>query len=327
MVLICAIWGFQGRSKRMDFSAGHGYFLIGGLILVGAGLLIVSLIVNVRVAHSVRHDIRHREKLLEYYRNIFSQLGVILIGIGVSLFIFFFQQNYQDQRKRETELQLVLAKLAARIARGAAVVESLGEFDALLDDGGPYISPELGGTNAAISAHGAELGKQVAEILLVERDVEVQAFEILNLSRDFEASFVVNELDPTLWFNIVRDESEIKYATTQLALDYKDLQDAIGGESIEVAIANPEKERKIKQEALDIFYDADLLRQRSRRLLGRACWLFSKGRSFVNLGPVDEIEADARSHQEWIDRSKRFLTQLTSGSGDCFKLLQFTPAP
>ena len=82
---------------------------------------------------------RHREKLLEYYRNIFSQLGVILIGIGVSLFIFFFQQNYQDQRKRETELQLVLAKLAARIARGAPVVESLGEFDALLDDGGAYI--------------------------------------------------------------------------------------------------------------------------------------------------------------------------------------------
>ncbi|TIP78463.1 MAG: hypothetical protein E5X60_39710, partial [Mesorhizobium sp.] len=119
--------------------SGQGYFLIGGLILVGAGLLILSLIVNSRVAHSVRHDMRHREKLLEYYRNIFSQLGVILIGIGVSLFIFFFQQNYQDQRKRETELQLVLAKLAARIARGAAVVEYLSEFDALLDDGGPYI--------------------------------------------------------------------------------------------------------------------------------------------------------------------------------------------
>ncbi|WP_292265663.1 hypothetical protein [Mesorhizobium sp.] len=162
---------------------------------------------------------------------------------------------------------------------------------------------------------------------MVERDVEVQAFEILNLSRDFEASFVVNELDPALWFNIVRDESEINYATTQLVLDYKDLQDAIGGDSIAVAIANPEKEAKIKQEVLDIFYDADLLRQRSRRLLGRACWLFSKGRSFVNLGPVNEIEADARSHQEWIDRSKRFLTQLKSGSGDCFKLLQFSPAP
>ncbi|MER8426387.1 hypothetical protein [Mesorhizobium sp. M1403] len=310
----------------MGLNSGYGYMLIGGLILVGAGLLVVSLIVNLRVAHSVRDDVRHREKLLEYYRNIFSQLGVILIGIGVSLFIFFFQQNYQDQRKRETELQQVLAKLAARIARGGAVVEALGEFDALLDDGGAYVSPELGGNNAAVSAHGTALAKQVSQILLVERDVDVQGFDTLNLSRDFEASFVVNELNPTLWFNIVRDESDIKYATTQIALDYKDLQDAIGGEAIEVAIANPEKERKIKQEVLDIFYDADLLRQRSRRFLGRACWLFSKGRGFVKLAPANEIEADARSHQEWIDRSKPFLTQATPGSGDCFKLLQFGPA-
>ncbi|MER8973627.1 MULTISPECIES: hypothetical protein [unclassified Mesorhizobium] len=310
----------------MDFNSRHGYLLIGGLILVGAGLVVVSLIVNLRVAHSVRDDVRHREKLLEYYRNIFSQLGVILIGIGVSLFIFFFQQNYQDQRKRETELQQVLAKLAARVARGSAVVEALGEFDELLDDGGAYVSPELGGNNAAVSAHGTALAKQVSQILLVERDVDVQGFDILNLSRDFEASFVVNELNPMLWFNIVRDESDIKYATTQIALDYKDLQDAIGGEPIEVAIANPEKERKIKQEVLDIFYDADLLRQRSRRFLGRACWLFSNGRGFVKLAPANEIEADARSHQEWLDRSKPFLTQLKSGSGDCFKLLQFGPA-
>ncbi|TIR78254.1 MAG: hypothetical protein E5X15_13070, partial [Mesorhizobium sp.] len=164
----------------MDFSAGHGYLLIGGLILVGAGLLIISLIVNLRVAHSVRDELRHREKLLEYYRNIFSQLGVILIGIGVSLFIFFFQQNYQDQRKRETELQQVLAKLAARVARGAPVIETLGEFDEILDEGGAYVGPEHGGSNAAITARGTELAKQVEKILLVERDVDVRDFEILN---------------------------------------------------------------------------------------------------------------------------------------------------
>ncbi|KUM24961.1 hypothetical protein AU467_28430 [Mesorhizobium loti] len=310
----------------MDFSAGHGYLLIGGLILVGAGLLILSLIVNLGVAHSVREDVRHREKLLEYYRNIFSQLGVILIGIGVSLFIFFFQQNYQDQRKRETELQQVLAKLAARIARGAPVVASLGEFDEVLDEGGPYLSPDLGGKNAAISAQGTELGKQVAKIRLVERDIDVGDFDILNLSRDLETTFVVNELDPTLWFNIVRDENEIKYATTQLALDYKDLQDAVGGEPVEAAVADPEKERKIKQEVLDIFYDADLLRQRSRRFLGRACWLFSKGRGFVTVAPADAIEADAKSQQEWIEGSKPLLTQARSGSGDCFKLLRYGPA-
>ncbi|RAZ84142.1 hypothetical protein DPM33_31950 [Mesorhizobium hawassense] len=307
----------------MNFSAGHGYLLIGGLILVGAGLLILSLIVNLRVARSVRDDVRHREKLLEYYRNIFSQLGVILIGIGVSLFIFFFQQNYQDQRKRETELQQVLAKLAARIARGAPVMQSLDEFDELLDEGGPYLSPDLGGKNTAVSLQGTELGKQAAKILLVEHDVDIGEFEALNLSRDFEASFVVNELDPRLWFDIVRDESEIKYATTQLALDYKDLQQTIGGEPVGTVVADPEKERRIKQEVLDIFYDADLLRQRARRHLARACWLFGQGRGFVKAAPVDAIEADARSHQEWLDRSKPVLTQSSSGSGDCFKLLQY----
>ncbi|TGP57317.1 hypothetical protein EN873_04320 [bacterium M00.F.Ca.ET.230.01.1.1] len=307
----------------MDFSAGHGYLLIGGLILVGAGLLIISLIVNLRVAHSVRDDVRHREKLLEYYRNIFSQLGVILIGIGVSLFIFFFQQNYQDQRRRETELQQVLAKLAARVARGAPVVETLGEFDEVLDAGGAYVGPEHGGKNAAISAEGAELGKQVEKILLVERDVDVRDFDILNLSRDLEATFVVNELDPTLWFDIVRDENDIKYATTQLGLDYKDLHDAIGDEPVEAAVTKPDKGQKIKREVLDILYDADLLRQRSRRFLGRACWLFSKGRGFVALPPTDAIEADAKSQQEWIDRSKPVLTQSKSGSSDCFKLLRY----
>ncbi|RWI19736.1 MAG: hypothetical protein EOQ94_22510 [Mesorhizobium sp.] len=310
----------------MDFSAGHGYLLIGGLILVGAGLLIISLIVNLRVAHSVRDELRHREKLLEYYRNIFSQLGVILIGIGVSLFIFFFQQNYQDQRKRETELQQVLAKLAARVARGAPVIETLGEFDEILDEGGAYVGPEHGGSNAAITARGTELAKQVEKILLVERDVDVRDFEILNLSRDLEATFVVNEIDPTLWFNIVRDENEIKYATTQLALDYKDLHDAIGDEAVEAAVAKPDKEPKIKHEVLDILYDADLLRQRSRRFLARACWLFSKGKSFVALTPVDAIETDTKSQQEWIDRAKSVLTQTKSGSGDCFKLLRYGQA-
>ena len=309
----------------MDLSRlpAHTYLLIGGLVLVGGGLLIISLIVNLRVAHSVRHDVRHREKLLEYYRNIFSQLGVILIGIGVSLFMFFFQQNYQDHRRRENELQQVLAKMAVRVARGAPVMEALAEFDPILDEGGPYVRPEDGGTNGAVSAKGPALAKQVADLLLVERDVDVQEFEVMNISRDLESSFVANELDPALWFNIVRDESEIRYATTQLALDLKDLHDAIGDAPVEIAVADPDKQAKIKQEMLDVFYDADLLRQRSRRLLGRACWLFSKGTGFVALKPVAEFEADTKSHQEWLDRSERFLTQAKSGSGDCFKLLRY----
>jgi len=109
-------------------------------------------------------------------------------------------------------------------------------------------------------------------------------------------------------------------------LDYKDLQDAIGGEPIEIAVANPEKERKIKQEVLDILYDADLLRQRSRRFSAERAGSSAMARSFVSLEPAAEVEADAKSHQEWIDRSKRLLTQSSSGSGDCFKLLRYSPA-
>jgi hypothetical protein len=313
----------------MDLSTipGHSYLLIGGLILIGAGLVIISLIFNLRVAHSVRHDVRHREKLLEYYRNTFSQLGVILIGIGVSLFIFFFQQNYQDNRKREAELQQVLAKMAVRVARGAPLMEAVGEFDPVLDLGGPYVRPEDGGANGAVEAKGQDLARQVTALLLIERDVDLQQFESIDMSRDFESSFVVNELDPALWFNIVRDESEVDYATKQLALDLKDLHDAIGSGPVELAVADPAKHAAIKQEVLDIFYDADLLRRRSRQLLGRACWLFSKGSGFVALKPVAEIEAETKSHQEWLDESEKFLTQVKSGSGDCFKLLRFERAP
>ncbi|MDI7860611.1 hypothetical protein MRS76_01460 [Rhizobiaceae bacterium n13] len=315
--------------NAMVFSAdlGHNYLLIGGLISVGTGLLIISLIVNLRVAHSVRHDVRHREKLLEYYRNTFSQLGAILIGIGVSLFIFFFQQNYQDQRKRDAELQQALAKMALRIARSAALMESLAEFDALLDDGGPYVDPEKGGANRAVAVEGTDLATQVSEILLVERDVDVREFEVMNLSRDFESSIVVNELDPELWFSIVRDESDIKYSTTQLGHDYRDLLAALGGLAPDVAVLDPEKHKRIKNEVLDIFYDADLLRQRARSLLGRTCWLFSHGHGFPALKPAEAIEADAGSHREWLEQARPLLTRLKSGSGDCYTLLRAEPTP
>jgi len=117
--------------------------LVAGLVLIGIGLLIISLIVNARVVHSVRKDERHQEKHFEYYRNTFSQLGVVLIGI--SLFIFFFQQSYKDEHDRDAELRQILAKMAIRIGRGAPIMESLAEFDPILDDGGPYIDPQTGG--------------------------------------------------------------------------------------------------------------------------------------------------------------------------------------
>ena len=206
----------------MNYNAlsSHGYLLVAGLVLIGIGLLIISLIVNARVVHSVRKDERHQEKHFEYYRNTFSQLGVVLIGIGISLFIFFFQQSYKDEHDRDAELRQILAKMAIRIGRGAPIMESLAEFDPILDDGGPYIDPQTGGENGAVTARGADLAKQVQALFLVERDIDLHQFEILNFSNDLESSFVINELDPHLWFNIARDESYAKYAMTQLEFDY-----------------------------------------------------------------------------------------------------------
>ena len=71
-----------------------GYLFIAGLTLFGVVLIFLSLIINGHVAANVRNDLRHREKLLEYYRNTISQVGVILIGIGISLSVFYFQQGY-----------------------------------------------------------------------------------------------------------------------------------------------------------------------------------------------------------------------------------------
>ena len=58
-----------------------GYLLIGGLTLVGLLLIFLSLVINSHVAHNVRADLRHREKLLEYYRNTFSQAARLPRGL------------------------------------------------------------------------------------------------------------------------------------------------------------------------------------------------------------------------------------------------------
>ena len=232
-----------GFSGLIDFGGtfSHGYLLIGALILIGVGLLLLSLVVNVRVGRSVRADERHREKVFEYYRNTFSQLGVILIGIGVSLFIFFFQQNYQDQKRRETEINQLLAKQSVRIGRAAALVRSLSEYDRLLDDGGPFVNPEDGGNNRAVTAKGADLAEQVRQVRLVDRDIDLEDFSVFNFSRDLEASTLITELDPKLWFAIVEDESDIHYATAQLAQDFDDLKSEIGTDPVASVLSDPER--------------------------------------------------------------------------------------
>ncbi|MFL6690328.1 MAG: hypothetical protein ACJ8IR_09120 [Alphaproteobacteria bacterium] len=305
----------------------HGYLLIAGLAMIGAGLVILSLFVNTRVVQSVVRDERHREKQFEYYRNTASQLGVLLIGIGVSLFIFFFQQNFKDQHDRDLELKQVLAKTAIRAGRTAPSMEMLNEYDAILDKGRPYVRLQNGGANAAVIAPGAAFAQQVRELLAAERDVDLTQFENFNFSRDLESSSVIETLDPRLFANVTRDESYLNYAVTQLKLDYKDLQESIGDEPVDKALSDPAKEAKIKDEVLDIFYDADLLRDRSRRLLGRACWFVKSGRKFVSLRPLRAVEADYKSHTAWLHEAKSFYGQLQGNGTNCFELLHYSTVP
>lgn len=112
------------RMDLVDFF-GHGYQLIGSLILLGASFLVISVALNRRIAMIVLKEEPHLEKIYEFYRNTLTQLGVLLIGIGVSLFIYFVQQNYENQRRRDAEIQQVLAKLQSRIGDAAATLESL----------------------------------------------------------------------------------------------------------------------------------------------------------------------------------------------------------
>ncbi len=310
----------------MDFiGVDKGYLFIAGLTLIGAVLIVLSLILNGHVAANVRNDVRHREKLLEYYRNTLSQVGVILIGIGISLSVFYFQQNYQERSRRAAELQQILAKMSLQAARGAAEMPSLAEFDAMLDAGQPYQDPDKGNTATADRLQGPELAAQIARIKLIEIDVNARDLELMNISQIFENSLAVNDIDPTLWFNIVRDESDIHYGVGQLANDYRDFHQALGDATPEAAVADPQRAAAIKREVLDIFYDADLLRQSGRRQLARMCWMLSAGPGFTALKPVDAIEADQPTHGAWLERAWPVLSGLHLGRENCFDILGYHP--
>lgn len=298
-----------------------GYLAIAGLTVVGLLLISLSLVINTKVAHNVRADLRDREKLLEYYRNTFSQIGVILIGIGVSLSVFYFQQNYQERGRRNAELQQVLAKMALQLARGSAAMPGLAEFDELLDAGGPYDNSKDGTAAAAARLQGAELAAQAEKIRLIEIDVDTRDFEILNISRLLENSTLVNELDPAMWFNIVRDEADIRYAVAQLTNDYRDLHAALGELPPNALATDADAAARVREQVLDIFYDADVLRQSSRRMLARSCWLVSHGPQFVSLKPIDAIEANDLPHADWLAGVEPALAQFHVGSQDCFGIL------
>jgi len=300
---------------------GHGYLLIGGLVLVGVALLVAALVVNQRLPPSLEGADRHREKRLEYQRNTFTQLGVLLVGIGVSLFIFYFQQDYQQQRRRHDETEVVLAKLASRLGRAAADLEFLPEYDAILDDGGPYIDPELGGENRAVTAIGADLARQIEKLRLAEREVALDIFSDLEFSADLQSSPLLPAIDPAVWFAMHRDENDLRYAATQLAADYRDLAGAIGDADPIAAAADP----AVKRQVLDVLYDLDLLRDRSRRAVARACWFLAHDRDFVRLHPIEEIRSRYPTHIEWIEQARKFMAPFSVGGENCFDMLSYDP--
>ncbi len=303
----------------MDFGSisGNGYLLIGGLILIGGGLLLISLFVNRRVASSVRADERHREKLYEYYRNTFSQLGVILMGIGVSLFIFFFRQGYQERQRHATEVRQLLAKLSVRVGRAAAVASTLAQFDPVI---------RYTGESSDYVVHtGPDLAGQVRTLLLVERDVDLDALRALPISDDIATSPLAGDIDPVLWFAIAEDESEVFYFADQLQADYGDLRLALGDLSPEEAVADPVKAEVIGRKVREILYDMDVVRDRGRRLIGKGCRFVSAGQEFLMLPAIPQIEANYESHDKWLEQAETFLAGFTAGKKSCFEMLRFAP--
>ncbi len=305
--------------------AEHGYLFIAGLMLVGLFLIFLSLVINSHVAHNIRADMRHREKLLEYYRNTISQVGIVLIGIGVSLSVYYFQQSYQERSRRNAELESIISHMALQLARGAAETYSLSKFDKLLDRNGPWQHPDAGSSHSADMLAGPELVNKIARIKAVQDDVDARHLALLNISKIFENSFVVNELEPALWFNIVRDESNIAFAAAQLTADYRDLDQELGGASGEAAVADPAKAKAVKAQVLDVLYDMELLRQSGRRLLARTCLMLAEGSGFTQMKPVYMIEADQPTHKAWLDKVQPLLKQHAIGSQNCFDVLGYTP--
>ena len=309
----------------MNLFSFSGSVAIAALILFGAGLLVASFVFNLHLAKSVVDDNKHQEKVFEYVRNASSQLGIILIGIGVSLFIFYLQQAFQAQRQKQIDLDHLLANYSVRIARADALARFLGEFDQIVDDGGPYANPEDGGSNRAITASGADLVKQVQAILAVERDVDLDGFAVLHFSQAFELSDIANELDPDLWLVMVQNENDMDYAIAQLGADYRDLNEALKGQTPEAAIADPATAAAVKHEALDVLWDMALLRYSSRVVIGTACWLLSNARAAGEPPSVSFVKARINSHQSWIEQAKIVLSEFKFGGSSCYEILRYTP--
>ena len=158
---------------------------------------------------------------------------------------------------------------------------------------------------------------------MIERDVAHDDFGDLDFSADLQGSPLMTELDPAVWFTMHRDENELQYAVWQLAADYKDLDAAIGDADPAQAVSDVATAGKVKREVLDVLYDLDLLRDRSRRVFARACWFVSQGRDFVSLHPLEAIRQRYKSHQEWIEQARLLISPYSVGGENCFAMLSF----
>jgi hypothetical protein len=145
----------------------------------------------------------------------------------------------------------------------------------------------------------------------------------LDFSADLQGSPIMTELDPAVWFTMHRDENELQYAVTQFAADYKDLAAAIGDADPVQAVSDKAVAGKVKHEVLDVLYDLDLLRDRSRRVFARACWLVSQGSDFVSLHPLEAIRRRYKSHREWIEQARQLISPYSVGGENCFDMLSF----
>jgi hypothetical protein len=139
---------------------------------------------------------------------------------------------------------------------------------------------------------------------------------------DFQASPVVNQIDAGLWFAMVKDEADLEYAAEQLRQDYGDLRAALGDRRLDASVSDPSVAASVKREVLDVLWDYAWLRDRSRRLVGRACWFLSEGPKFLSLQPIPAVEAKYDSHIDWLREAQKAYERVSAGGESCYAMLR-----
>ena len=71
-----------------------------------------------------------------------------------------------------------------------------------------------------------------------------------------------------------------------------------------------------------MLWDYAWLRDRSRRLVGRACWFLSQGPKFLSLKPIHSVEAKYETHREWLQAVQKAYEQASAGGENCYAMLK-----